>query len=61
MMSINLSNIAVLKIKNADYHCIITGISKGEAIKLYWRKWIIINVDVDVINVDVITLLEIVI
>ena len=34
MMSMNLSDIAVLKIKNADYHCIIIGISKGEAIKL---------------------------
>ena len=33
-MSINLSNIAILKVKNADYQCIINGISKGEAIKL---------------------------
>ena len=30
----NYSNIAILKIKNVDYHCIITGISKGEAINL---------------------------
>ena len=30
----NQSSIAILKIKNADYHCIITGISKSEAIKL---------------------------
>ena len=29
-----LSNIAILKNKNVDYHCIITGISKSEAIKL---------------------------
>ena len=34
MISMNLSNIAILKIKNADYHCIITVISKSEAIKL---------------------------
>ena len=34
MMSMNLSNIAFLKIKNTDYCCIITGISKSEAIKL---------------------------
>ena len=27
MMSMNLSNIAILKIKSADYLCIITGIS----------------------------------
>ena len=29
-----LSNITILKIKNADYFCIITGISEGKAIKL---------------------------
>ena len=34
MMSMNLSNIGFLKIKNTDYCCIITGISKSEAIKL---------------------------
>ena len=34
MMSMNLSDIAILKIKNADYCCIITGISKSEAINL---------------------------
>ena len=34
MMSMNLSNIAILKIKNVDFCCIITGISKTEAIKL---------------------------
>ena len=34
MMSMNLSNIAILKTKNANYRCIITGISKSEAIKL---------------------------
>ena len=30
----NYSNIAILKIKNVDYRCIITGISKSEAISL---------------------------
>ena len=29
----NLFKTSFLKIENADYHCIITGISKGEAIK----------------------------
>ena len=30
----NLSNIAILNIKGSNYHCIISGISKKEAIKL---------------------------
>ena len=34
MMSMNLSDIVILKIRNADYCCIITGSSKNEAIKL---------------------------
>ena len=34
LMSMNLSNIFILKIKSADYCCIITGISKSEAINL---------------------------
>ena len=34
MMSMNLSNIAILKIKSADYHILIGGISKSEAINL---------------------------
>ena len=34
MMSMNLSNIYILSIKNADYRCIISGTSKGEAINL---------------------------
>ena len=34
MMSMNLSNIVILKIKKRDYHCIISGISKNEAINL---------------------------
>ena len=33
-MSTNLSKIYILNIKNADYCCIISGISKSEAIKL---------------------------
>ena len=31
MMSINLSDIAILNIKGSDYHCIISLISKNEA------------------------------
>ena len=34
MMSMNLSNIGILKIENANYHCVITGISKSEAIEI---------------------------
>ena len=34
MMSMNLSNIALLNIKGSDYHCIISLISKNEAINL---------------------------
>ena len=34
MMSVNLSYIAILKIKNTDYSCIINRMSKSEAIKL---------------------------
>ena len=30
----NLSNIAILNIKSGNYHCIISGISKSEAINL---------------------------
>ena len=33
-MSINLSNIAILNIKSSDYRCIISLISKNEAVKL---------------------------
>ena len=32
---INLSDIAILHIKGSDYCCIISGISKREAIKLF--------------------------
>ena len=47
MISVNLSDI--LKTKNIDYRCIITGISKSEAIKLLQnidlneKKWNIIK------------------
>ena len=34
MMSIKFSDIAILNIKNADYCCILSGISKNEAINL---------------------------
>ena len=34
MMSLNLSNIAILNIKGADYRCIISAASKSEAINL---------------------------
>ena len=34
MMSMNLSDIAILNIDGADYRCIISGISKNEAINL---------------------------
>ena len=34
MMSINLSDIAILNIKGSDCHCIISLISKNEAINL---------------------------
>ena len=34
MMSMNLRNIAILNIKDFNYCCIISGISKAEAINL---------------------------
>ena len=34
MISVNLSNIAILNIKGSDYRCIISLISKNEAINL---------------------------
>ena len=34
MMSISLSGIAILGIKSADYRCIISRISKSEAINI---------------------------
>ena len=43
MMSIDLSDIAVIKIKNADYCCNIAGISKTEAIKFLQNMDLIEN------------------
>ena len=34
MMSVNLSDIAILNIKHSDYRCIISLISKNEVINL---------------------------
>ena len=39
MISMNLSNIAILSIKSSDYHCIISGISKSGAINLIQKCW----------------------
>ena len=38
MMSMNLSDVAILKIKGSDYHCIISAISKSETINLIQNK-----------------------
>ena len=42
LMSVNLSNIAILNIKSSDYHCVISLISKNEAKNLMqnadWTK-----------------------
>ena len=34
MLSVNISDIAIITIKNADYRCIIHNITKSEAINL---------------------------
>ena len=34
MMSVNLSDIAILNINGVDYRCIITGITKSETVNL---------------------------
>ena len=34
MLSINLSDIAILNIRSVDHRCIISGMSKSEAINL---------------------------
>ena len=36
-MSMNLSDVAILNIKGSDYHCVISVISKNEAINLLIR------------------------
>ena len=38
-MSVNHSDIAILKIKGFDYHCIISEISKNETLKLNGKCW----------------------
>ena len=49
MMDMNLTNIALLTIKSANYCCIISGISKSETINvlqnidLIEKKWNILN------------------
>ena len=37
-MSMNLSNIAILKIHGVNYFCIITGIRKSEAVNLLQKS-----------------------
>ena len=44
-MSMSLSNIAILKIKNANYHCITTGSSKSKDIKLLKNIILLIKVE----------------
>ena len=34
MLSVNISDIAIIAVKNVDYHCIIYNISKSEVINL---------------------------
>ena len=49
MMSMNLSNIAILSIHGVDYCCITNGFSKSAALgllktfKFKWEKWNIIK------------------
>ena len=40
MMSVNLSDIAILNIKGSDYQCIISSISKDEAINLMQNAYL---------------------
>ena len=59
MMPINLSNIDILKTKNADYCCIISGIGKSEAIILIWLKKVEHYKEINIkSNFEVINLLE---
>ena len=44
MMTMNLSNVTISNITNADYHCIISRITKSEAINL------IENTDLNIIK-----------
>ena len=34
MLSVNISNIAIVTVENVDYYCIIHNISKSEALNL---------------------------
>ena len=34
MLHLNISDIAIITVKGVDYHCVIHGISKSEAIHL---------------------------
>ena len=43
MMSMNLSDIAILNIYGVDYHCIISGISKTEKSGLFKIKKFVIT------------------
>ena len=40
MMSVNLSDIAILNIKSSDYRCIIRLISKNDAIRLLQNPYL---------------------
>ena len=40
MMSVNLSDIAILNIKSSDYRCIIRLISKDDAIRLLQNPYL---------------------
>lgn len=37
MMSMILSNIAILNINGVDYRCIVNGTSKSESVNLLWK------------------------
>ena len=54
MMSIKISNIAISNIKGSDYCCIISLISKNEAIKLMkndpYKKILKIFEDIEIVN-----------
>ena len=34
MLNVNISDIAIISVKNADYRCIVHNISKSEAVNL---------------------------
>ena len=58
MISKNLNDIAILKIKCSGYHYIICLISESEAIKLFkkcwfdWKKWNIIKLRKEILTLD---------